>query len=88
MTTLEDSVGYDDNIQSMDMAFDRSKSEKKHAQKVIEFEKILGIEESLHMLILQAVEGLYPEVLKEEYIRYGGKLPFKMISHAVHKLAK
>ena len=30
-TTPEDPGGYDDNIQTKDMAFDRNKSEKKHA---------------------------------------------------------
>ena len=32
-TTPEDPGGYDDTIQAKDMAFERSKSEKKHAKK-------------------------------------------------------
>ena len=67
LTTPEDPGGYDDTIQVKDMAFDKSKSEKKHARKVIEYEKLLGVEESLLTLILQAVE--------EEYIGYGGRHP-------------
>ena len=41
------------------------KSEKKHARKVIEYEKLLGVEEPLHTLNLQAVEGPYLDALKE-----------------------
>ena len=40
--TPEDSGEYDDSIQVNDTAFDWSKSEKKHAQKVNEYEKFLG----------------------------------------------
>ena len=46
-TTTKDPRGHDDNIQAKDMAFDRSKSEKKHARKVIKQEEFLGVEESL-----------------------------------------
>ena len=63
----EDLGGYNDTIQAKDMVFDQSKSEKKHARRLLEYEKILGVEESRQILILQAVE-----VLKEEYRRYGG----------------
>ena len=68
-TTPEDPGGYDDNIQAKDTAFGRSKSEKRHARKVIEYKKFLGVEERLQTLILQAMEGQYLEALKEEYIR-------------------
>ena len=61
------------------MAFDRSKSEKKYARKVIEYEKFLGIEESLQTLFLQAMKGLYLEALNKEYIRYYDRTAFKMI---------
>ena len=55
-TTPKDLGGYDDTIQDNDTVFDRSKSEKKHARKVIKYEKFLGVEESLCTLILQAVK--------------------------------
>ena len=45
--TPEDPSRYYDSIQAKDMAFDRSQSKKKHAKKVIEYEKFLGAEESL-----------------------------------------
>ena len=70
------------------MAFDRSKREKKHARKVIEYEKFLGVEESLCTLILQAVEGPYLEALKEYFIGYGGRTPFEMILHLHIKISK
>ena len=40
---VEDPGGYNQTIQAKDTAFDRSKSEKKHARQVIEYEKFLGI---------------------------------------------
>ena len=80
--------GYDNNIQAKDTAFDRSKSEKKHARKVIEYKMFLGLEESLRMLILQVVWEPYLEVLKEEYIGYGSRTPFKMIKHLRTKISK
>ena len=43
----KDQGGYDDSIQAKDMAFDQSKHEKKHARRLIEYEKFLGVEESL-----------------------------------------
>ena len=53
------------------MAFDQSKSEKKHARRLIAYDKFLGVEESLQTLILQAVDEPFVEAWKEEYIRYG-----------------
>ena len=48
---------------------------------MIEYEKFLGVEESLQILILQTVDQLYLEALKEEYIGYGGRTPYEMIAH-------
>ena len=76
-TTAEDLGGYDDTIQAKDTAFDRSKSKKKYARKVIEYEKFLGVEESLRTLILQVVEEPNLEALKEEYIGYGSRIRMK-----------
>ena len=45
--TLEDPGRHDDSIQDKDAAFDLSKNEKKHARRLIEYEKFLGIEGSL-----------------------------------------
>ena len=59
---------YGNSIQSKDTAFDCSKSKKKHARKAIKYEKTLGLEESLRKLILQPVDKLFVEALKEEYI--------------------
>ena len=70
--TPEDLSGYDDSIQAKDMTFDQSKSEKKHARRLFEYEKFLGVEESLQMLIHQAVDEPFVEALKEEYIGYRG----------------
>ena len=75
LTIPEDLGRYDDSIQAKDIAFDRSKSEKKHTRKVIEYEKFLGAEVGLCTLILQAVEGLYLKALKEEYIGYDNRTP-------------
>ena len=71
-TTSKDPIGYDETIQAKDSSLDRSKGEKKHARKVLEYKRFLGAEESIRSLLLQAVEELYAEVLKEEYISYGG----------------
>ena len=86
--TPEDPGGYDDNIQVKVMAFDRKKSEKKHARKVIKYKKFFGVEESFRTLILQVVEEPYFKPLKEEYIGYGGRTPYKMIVHLEQKSAK
>ena len=59
-----------------------------HARWVIEYEKFLEVEESLCTLILQAVEEPYPEALKEEYIWYGSRTPYGMISHLHTKISK
>ena len=55
-TTPKDPGRYDDTIQAKDTAFDRSESEKRHSRQVNEYEKFLGVEESLHTLILQVVD--------------------------------
>ena len=79
--TPEDPRRYDETIQAKDLSFNWSKGGKKHLRKVIKCEKVLGIEESIRTLLLQAVEEPYLEALKEEYIGYGGKTPHKMIEH-------
>ena len=84
-TTCEDPGGFDDTIQAKDSAFDRSKGEKKM---VIEYEKFLGVEESIRTLLLQAVEEPYLEVVKAEYIRYGGRITFEMIAHLRTRISK
>ena len=45
--TLEDPGGSDEYIQSKDLSFDQSEGKKKHARKVIDYEKFLGIEGSI-----------------------------------------
>ena len=87
-TTPKDPGKYDETIQAKDTAFNRSKSEKKHARRVIEYEKFLGVEECLCTLIIHAVEEPYLKALKEEYIGYGSRTPFRMISHFCTKISK
>ena len=87
-TTPEDLGGYDDTIQAKDTAFDQNKSKKKHARQVIEYKKFLGVEESLHTLILQAVEEPYLETPMEEYIVYESRTLYEMISHLSTKISK
>ena len=74
--------------QAKDTAFDQSKSEKKHAWKVIEYEKFLGVEESLQSLILQAVDEPFVEALKEEYIEYDRWTPNEILVHLQIKISK
>ena len=76
-TTTKDPGGYNDTIQA-----------KGTARWVIEYEKFLGVEESLLTLILQVVEEPYLKALKEEYIGYGGRTPFEMIAHLCIKINK
>ena len=54
----------------------------------MEFEKLLGVEESIRRLIIQVVNEPFLEVLKEKYIRYGGQTPFEMIEHLRAKISK
>ena len=86
--TPEDPDGYDASIQAKDTAFDQSKSENKHARRLIEYEKFLGVEENLRSLILQAVDEPFVEALKEEYIGYGGQRPHEIIVHLWTKISK
>ena len=88
LNTPEDLGRYDNSIQANDMAFDRSKSKKKHARNVIKYGKFLGMKESLQTLILQAVDEPFVEALKEEYIGHGGRTPYKMIVHLRIKISK
>ena len=74
-TTPEYPRGDDNIIKANNIAFDRSKSEKKHARRVIKYEKFLGVEESLHTFILQVEEEPYLKALKEEYIGYRSRTP-------------
>ena len=46
-TTPQDPGGYDKTLKVQDFLFDRSKGEKKHAKKVIKYEKFVGVEERL-----------------------------------------
>ena len=55
---------------AIDTTFAQSKKEKTHSRKEEEYEKYLGIIESIHTLILQVVNEPYLEALKEEYIWY------------------
>ena len=77
----EDPGGYNKSIQPNDSSFNQSKSKKKHACKVIEYKKFLGLEEKIQTLIIQAVEELIIKALKEDYILYGRRTPFKMLEH-------
>ena len=86
--TPEDPGGYDKTIQAKDSSFDQSKGEKKHARKVIKYEKFLGVEESIRTLLLQVVEESYLEAPKEKYIGYGWWTLFKMIEHLQTKISK
>ena len=45
--TSEDLGGYNESILAKDASFDQSKGEKKHARKVIEYDKFLEVEESI-----------------------------------------
>ena len=85
--TPKDPRRYDNSIQAKDTAFNRSKNEKWH-NKVIKYEKFLGVEENLQTQILQAVVEPFVEALKEEVILYGGKTPYKMIVHLRTKNSK
>ena len=40
------------------------------------------------MLILQALDEMFLEALKEEYMGYEGKMPFEMIKHTRTKISK
>ena len=77
--TPEDLGWYNDSIQAKNMAFDWSKSEKKHARRLLEYEKLLGVEESLWILIVKTVDEPFMEALKEEYIGYGDKHHMKSL---------
>ena len=61
---------YNNLIVAIDTTFAQSKKEKTHSRKEEEYEKYLGIIESIHTLILQVVNEPYLEALKEEYIWY------------------
>ena len=87
-TTSEDTRGYGKTIQAKDPSFDWSKGEKK-GRKVIEYKKFMGsVEESIRTFMLQVVDELYLEALKEEYISCGGWRPFEMIKHLHIKISK
>ena len=47
----------------------------------MEYEKFLGVEESIIALMLQVVKEPYFKALKEEYIGYRVQTPFEMIKH-------
>ena len=83
--TPKDPGGYDEIIQVKYSPFDKSKEEKKNARKVIQYKKLLGVEESIRALMLHAVEEWCLEALKEKYIASGG---FKMIEHLQTKVSK
>ena len=84
----EDPGGYDGSIQAKDMVFDQSKSENIYARRLIEYEKFLGVEESLRTLILQAVNEPFVEALEEKYIGYGRQTPHEIIMHLQIKVNK
>ena len=62
--------------------------ERKHARKVIEYEKFLKVEESTRTLLLQAVEEQYLEAFKEEYIGYGCRTSFEIVAQLRTKISK
>ena len=66
---------YDNLIATMDTTLAGSKKEKTHARKEKEYEKYLGVTESIRILILYAVDKPYLEALKKGYIGYDGILP-------------
>ena len=80
-TTPKDLGRYNNTIYAKDAAFDESKSEKKHARQVFKYEKFSGVQESLHTLILQAVEEPYLKALKEEYIGYSSRTPLEIVAY-------
>ena len=86
--TPENLGGYDELIQAKDSSFDRSKGEKKHARKVIKYEKFLDIEESIQMLLIQAVDKPFLKALKDDYIGYDRKTPNNMIEQLQTKISK
>ena len=48
----------------------------------------LGVKECIQTLIIQAIEEPYIEALKEDYIGYGGRMPYQMIEHLQMKISK
>ena len=60
----KDPSPYDNSIVPKDTTFARSKKEKTHTWKEKEYEKYLGVTESIRSLILQTVEEPYLEALK------------------------
>ena len=88
MNEPKDPSLYDNSIAAIDTTFARSKKEKTHARKEKEYEKYLGVTESIRALILQAVEIPYLEELKEEYIKYDEVMPTDMIHHLCSKISK
>ena len=77
----EDLGGYDESIQAKDLSFTRSKGGEKHARKLVKCEKFLEVEESIWTLLIQAVDELFIEPLKEDYIGYGRRMPYEVIEH-------
>ena len=86
--TPEELGSYNDSIHAEDNAFDQSKSAKKHAKKLIEYEKLLEVEESLWISILQAVDEPFVEAPKEECTEYNGQAPHDILLHLQTKISK
>ena len=55
-TSLENTGGYDETIQSKDSSFNGSEGKKEHAKRVIEYKTFLRVKERIQTLIQQAVE--------------------------------
>ena len=72
----------------MDTTFAQSKKEMTYSRKEKEYEKYLGVMESIRTLILQALHEPYLEALKKKYICHCGILPTTMIHHLRSKTSK
>ena len=84
----EDLGLYDNSIAAINTTFAQSKKEKTHSRKKKEYEKYLGVTESMRTLILKTVNKPYLEALKKEYICYDGILLTTMIHHLWIKISK
>ena len=49
---------------------------------------ILGLEESIQILLIQAVDEPFIKALKKDYIRYGRRMSYDMIEHLETKISK
>ena len=73
--------GYNVMITTSTNEVTRAQKQTKHMRKVKEFEKYLEVEEASRVLILQAVDKVYIEALKKDYIGYNSNTANKILEH-------